>query len=659
MTTRQELESLRRELERHNRLYYVLADPELSDAEYDRLYRRLEAIEAEHPDWVTPDSPTQKVGGAALDKFEKVEHRLPLLSLGKAYEEAEIAAWVAQMERELGREGGWVLSVEPKIDGDSLELVYEHGRLVQASTRGDGRIGENVTHAVRTIKAVPLRLEGAPELLEVRGETYLRIEDFREVNRRQLERGEAPFANPRNLTSGSIKQLDPAVTASRPLRFQAHGLGVVKGVKFRSHDESMRALRSFGLPVVPYEIVRSGEEVRAYWRRMLEARETLDHEIDGIVVKADDLAIRDALGSRSKSPRWAIAYKFPAREEHTQVLGIDWQVGRSGKLTPVARLKPVPLSGVTVSNATLHNPAQIERLDVRVGDTVVLTRSGDVIPYVVKVIEGRRPAGAEKPALPSSCPVCGAPAERTEADLFCTNGFGCPAQLKRALDHFCSRPAMNIEGLGPEWIEKFVDLGLVKSPADLYALDEARLRTLERMGEKLAQNLLSSVAASRRTTLARFINALGIRHVGEATAGALAEHFGSVERLRDATLEQLEEVGDVGPAVAASVRRFFDDPGNAGRVEALLACGIEIRPPERKGDVLSGQVVVFTGGLEELTRDGAKQLVQELGGKTADTVSKTVTLVVAGPGAGSKLEKAVKLGIRILDERAFLTLVGR
>ena len=659
MTAREEYEKLRREIEIHNRRYHVLDDPEISDAQYDALYRRLEEIEREHPEWVTPDSPTQKVGGKAIDGFRKAEHRLPLLSLEKAYDAAELKAWLDQMARELGRPVESAFTVEPKVDGDSLAVVYENGSFARAATRGDGRVGEDVTHTVRTIKAIPLRLEGAPELLEVRGEAYIRLADFREVNRRQLEKGEPPYANPRNLTSGSIKQKDPSVTASRPLRFMAHGLGVVKGRKFESHDQSMRALRELGIPVVPYDVVRSLEEVSATWKRMLEARETLDHEIDGIVVKVDDLALREALGSRSKSPKWAIAYKFPAREENTEVLRIDWQVGRSGKLTPVARLKPVPISGVTVSNATLHNPSQLEKLDVRVGDTVVVTRSGDVIPYVVKVIEGKRPPGAARTAVPQACPTCGAGVERTEADVFCTNGFTCPDQLKGAIDHFCSRAAMNIEGIGPEWIEQFVDRGLVRSVADLYALTREKLLGLERMGDRLAGNMLDAVAGSKKTTLRRFLNALGIRQVGEATAGALAGHFGGLEKIEKATLEELQQVQDVGPKVAEGIRAFFDSDRNRAVVRELLGHGIGFQAPERKGDELAGEVVVFTGGLETMTRDEAKALALAHGAKTADSVSKGVTLVVAGPGAGSKLEKAGKLGITVVDEGAFLKRVGR
>jgi DNA ligase (NAD+) len=659
MSDRDEYDKLKREVEYHGWRYYVLSDPEVSDAEYDRLYDRLAAVEREHPDWVTPDSPTQKVGAKPVEDFRKVTHGRPLLSLEKVYDEAELRAWIEQMERELGRPVGGPFTVEPKIDGDSLELVYEKGVLVQASTRGDGRVGEDVTHTVRTIKDVPWALREAPDLVEVRGEAYISIRDFQEINRRQLEKGEPPFANPRNLASGSIKQKDPAVAKARPLRFMAHGAGRVKGRKFSRHAEVMGWFREIGLPTAPFEGCPSLEEVPAYWKRMLEERERLDHEIDGIVVKVDDLTLREALGERSRSPRWAVAFKFPAREETTQVLAVDWQVGRSGKITPVARLRPVPISGVTVSNATLHNPSQIERLDVRVGDTVVVTRSGDVIPYVVKVIPGKRPPDARPVAVPERCPACGTKTERTEADVFCPNGFTCPDQLKGAIDHFCSRAAMNIEGLGPEWIDQFVDRGFLESVADLYALDAGRLLSLDRMGEKLAANMLQAIEGSKKTTLARFLNALGIRQVGEATAAALAAHFGGLEAVRKASPEELQAVQDVGPRVAESIRAFFGGPRNAEVIGRLLERGVEPRPPERKSDLLAGQVVVFTGGLEAMTRDEAKALVQENGGKTADGVSKDVTLVVAGPGAGSKLDKARKLGINIIDERAFLKKLGR
>lgn len=660
-SARREHAELCKEIDRHNYLYHVLSQPEISDAQYDKLLRRLEEIERDSPALVTPDSPTQKVGGEAIEGFEKATHSLPMLSLEKAYEPQELRDWVEQMERELGRKLESRFTVEPKIDGDSIELVYENGRLVRASTRGDGKVGENVTHTVRTIRAIPLKLQGrAPDLLEVRGEAFIRIVDFRELNRKLIERGEEPFANPRNFTSGSIKQLDPKITAARPLRFSAHGLGVIRGKKYAKHTDALDDLKSFGIPVVEsLEVCDSLEQVQAYYARMLERREKLEYEIDGVVIKVDDLATRDALGARTKSPRWAIAYKFPAREEVTQVLAVDWQVGRTGKLTPVARLKPVPIGGVTVSNATLHNLSQIEKLGVRIGDWVVVTRSGDVIPYVVKVVETRRPADARAVRPPEKCPSCGAKPERTEADLFCPDRLGCRDQLKGAIDHFCSRGAMNIEGLGSEWIDVLVDRGLVKSVADLYDLRQEQLLALERMGEKLAQKMLQAIEGSKTPTLARFLNALGIRQVGEATASALADHFGTMEKLESATLEGLQEVQDVGPKVAEEIRAFFDLPANRKVVGKLLTAGIRYGRPERKSERLAGQVVVFTGGLDAVSREEAKKLVLENGGKTADSVSKSVNLVVAGPGAGSKLDKARKLAIAIIDEREFLKRVGK
>jgi len=651
--------ALRREIERHNYRYYTLADPEVSDAEYDRLYDELVALEARFPELRTPDSPTQRVGGEAIEKFEKAEHRIPLLSLEKAYTDEEVRGWVGQMERELGRAPTWEFTVEPKIDGDSIELVYERGELVTASTRGDGRVGENVTHAVRTIRSIPHRIESAPELLEVRGEVFIRLKDFQEINKRQLDKGLPPYANPRNLATGSVKQLDASITASRPLRFLAHGMGVVRGREFRTHFEAVEWLRTLNVPTVDVRPCRTVEDAHLAWKEWLAEREKLDHEIDGVVLKVNEIALRRELGSRSKSPRWAIAWKFPAREETTEVLEIWWSVGRSGKLTPVAKLKPVFLSGVTIQNVGLHNPVQLGKLDVRQGDTVVVTRAGDVIPYIVKVVEGKRPAGAPKTPIPEACPACGSAVERTESDLLCPNTFSCPVQVIKAIDHFCSRPAMNIEGLGPEWIVKLVEKGLVKTVADLYSLKKEKLVELDRMGDKLAQNLLDAIEGSRKTTLGRFLIALGIRHVGEATATAVADHLGSLDNVRRSTVEEFEEVPDVGPTVARSLGDFFADRRNETLIDQLLAAGLSFKAAPRKSDALAGQVVVFTGGLDTLTRDDAKAIVQEHGGRNADSVSKGVTLVVAGPGAGSKLDKARKLGIKVVDEAAFLKLVGK
>ncbi len=630
-------------------------------------------LEAEHPSLVTPDSPTQKVGGAPIESFRKVAHRVPLLSLEKAYAPEEVGEWLARLEKDSGGPVDSAITAEPKIDGDSVELVYENGVFVQGATRGDGKTGEDVTHTLRTLRSVParLRLQKPPELLEVRGEVFIRTDDFRALNRKLMEAGEEPFANPRNLASGSLKQLDPKIAAGRPLRFVAHGAGVVRGVKFKTHTEAMEYLRGAGIPVVEgFETIdvrsRGGGTpplqdigpLEAYFRKMRERRETLPYEIDGVVLKVDDLALREGLGARSKSPRWAVAWKFPAREETTRIRGVEWQVGRTGKLTPVARLEPVAIGGVTVTNATLHNPAQIARLDARIGDRVVVTRAGDVIPYIVKVVTEGRSGKETTIDPPAACPVCRAPLEKSETDFFCTGTVSCPAQLKGAVDHFCSRGAMNIEGIGPEWIEAFVDRGRVRSVADLYALTKEDLLAFDRMGEKLAQNMLDAIGGSKTTTLARFLNGLGIRNVGEATAAALADHFGDLDGIRDASVERLQEVADVGPVVAQSIHDFFQARENRRTVEKLTAAGIRFRRPEAKSRALEGQVVVFTGSLETMTRDRARQSVLEHGGRWAEGVAKGVTLVVAGPGAGAKRAKAEKSGIPVIDEKEFLRRVA-
>ena len=648
---------LRAEVERHNRLYHVEANPEVSDAEYDKLFDELVALEEKHPELRSPDSPTQKVGGAALEKFEKVEHGLPMLSLEKAYETEEVRAWIARMEGDLGHalRGGFAL--EPKIDGDSLELLYEKGTLKVASTRGDGRVGENVTHTVRTIRSVPLRLEGAPDLLEIRGEAFIALKDFRKINEEQVKKGGEPYMNPRNLTSGSLKQLDPKITASRPLRFMAHGVGRVTGRRFGRHLEALEFLKSLGVPVVDdLAPAATVEEIATYHKRMLDTRDKRPYEIDGIVLKVDDLSLREELGARSRSPRWAIAWKFPAQEKSTQIHAVDWQVGRTGKLTPVARLKPVEITGVIVTNVSLHNPSQIKKLDVRVGDWVVVTRAGDVIPYIVKSVPSRRKGDEKEPRAPTKCPVCGAPVEPTEPDIFCSAGLSCPAQVKGSLEHFVSRRAMDIEGLGPEWIDVLVDKKLISSAADLYGLKKEKLVELDRMGDKLADNLLASIEKSRATTLPRFINALGIQQVGEATASALADHFGDFDKLAEASEERLLEVQDVGPIVARCIRDFFQAPRNRAELKRLLK-EVTIAKPKLKSRALEGQVVVFTGGLERMSRDDAKRLVVENGGRTADGVSKAVTLVVAGPGAGSKLDKAKKLGLKTVTEPEFFGMI--
>ncbi len=650
---RKRYDALVADIEKHNVQYYVLDNPQVSDAQYDALYRELLQLEASHPELVTPESPSQKIGGRALDKFEKVAHKLAMLSLDKVTTEQELRDWLTLMEKEAGRPVGGPFTVEPKIDGDSVELVYEKGILKLAATRGDGRIGENVTHTVRTVRSIPARLSGdAPEYIEIRGELYFRLKDFAALNRSLAEKGEATFMNPRNATSGSIRQKDPKACASRPIRFMAHGIGVVKGRSFARHSEALAFVKGLGLPVVDrLEVVPSPDRIFSYYNSMLKGRDRLEYEIDGVVAKVDDLKLRETLGERTKNPRWAIAYKFPAREEVTQIQDVTWSVGRTGKLTPTARLQPVVVSGVTVSNATLDNLDQIRLLDARIGDWAVIKRAGDVIPDVVKILLERRDGTEREIGPPRTCTACGSTVARPEGEvnLYCTNA-ACPGRLKEYIAYFCSRAAMNIEGVGWEWVNVFVDKGLVRTPADLYRLSKAQLLTLDRMGEKLAQKMLDAVEASRAPELPKFISALGIRQVGDATANALAAHFGDVAKLMSALPEELQQVHDVGPVVAKSIHDYFR--ANRRVVEDLLA-HVRVRKPDIKGNALVGQVVLFTGGLASMSRDDAKKIVVEQGGRVAESLSKTVTLVVAGDAAGSKLDKAKERGIRVMDEAEF------
>jgi len=654
---------LAREIEHHNHRYYVLDNPTISDAQYDALYRELLDLEKKHPALVTSESPSQKIGGQALDKFEKVTHRLAMLSLDKVYSEQELHDWLGVMEKEAGRPVTGPFTVEPKIDGDSIELVYERGVLTLAATRGDGRVGENVTHTVRTVRSIPARLRGEPpELVEIRGELYMRLKEFDALNAKLAKKGESPFMNPRNATAGSIRQKDPRMCAERPIRFMAHGLGVVRGRAFRTHSEALAWVRELGLPVVDLlETAADVAGILTYFNKMAKRRDGLEYEIDGVVAKIDDLAMRETLGARTKNPRWAIAYKFPAREEVTQIQGVDWGVGRTGKLTPVARLKPVVVSGVTVSNATLDNLDQIRLLDARIGDWAVIKRAGDVIPDVVKVLKERRTGGEKEIEPPETCPACGAKVGKPgeEVNVYCTRAmYECPGQLKEYIGYFCGRGAMNIEGLGGEWIRILVDQGLVKTPGDLYRLTSDPLLKLDRMGEKLASKLLDAIAASTEPPLPKFIFALGIRHVGEATAGALAGHFPEFDKLMNASLEDLQQVHDVGPTVAKAIHDWFRQPANR-RVVADLLSLVRVRKTEVKGDVFKDQIVVFTGGMIRMSRDDAKRIVLEQGGRIADGINKAVTLVVAGASAGSKLDKARERGIRVVDEEEFLAMLGK
>lgn len=657
----QRLEKLRAELAYHNRLYYTQDSPEVSDATYDALMRELLELEAAHPELVTADSPTQRVGGAASEKFERVTHRQQMLSLANVFDDAELVEFDERVRKLLGVEDvGYVC--EPKMDGLAIELVYEKGGFVQGSTRGDGQVGEDVTANLRTIRNLPLKLTGAkaPPRLEVRGEVFIRRADFERLNRQREEAGLPTFVNPRNSAAGSLRQLNPKDTAARPLSVFVYEVGETEGQKFASHLEKLGWLAAAGLPVNPrrYE-ARGLTGVRAAYLDMMKDRHALPYEVDGLVVKVDDEDFRARLGQVSKSPRWAVAYKFPPEEAETKVRDIEVNVGRTGAVTPFAVFEPVFVGGVTVSTATLHNEDEVRRKGVKKGDWVFVRRAGDVIPEVVKVIESRRDGSERDFVMPTACPSCASPISREGAIARCTNA-ACPAQLEGRLRHFASREAMDIEGLGEKLCVQLVESGGVKSPVDLYRLTLKQLCALERMGEKSAQNLLDGIARSKTPALRRFIYALGILQVGEATAKALAADFKDVQALMDASEERLQEVRDVGPEVARELKGFFENPANREMVEALLAAGVAPLPPEAvKGGAFMGKSVVLTGTLQAMGRDAAKEEVERRGGRVSGSVSKKTDFVVAGEEAGSKLKKAAELGVQVLDEAAFLKLLGR
>ncbi|SFC93416.1 DNA ligase (NAD+) [Thiohalospira halophila DSM 15071] len=656
---------LREAIDYHNYRYYVLDDPEIPDAEYDRLLRELQELEAAHPELVTADSPTQRVGAAPVSELGEVAHEIPMLSLANAFSEEELAAFDERLRRELGVET-ITYAAEPKLDGLAVSLLYVDGELVRGATRGDGTTGEDVTHNVRTIGAIPLRLRGEdwPRRLEVRGEVYMSHAGFQQLNEDRRAAGEEPFVNPRNAAAGSLRQLDPRITARRPLAFYAYGTGVSEGGEIAdSHHESLQRLRDWGLPVS--DEVQRAEGMAAcidYFRRMGERRASLAFDVDGVVFKVDDRARRERLGFVARSPRWAIAAKFPPEEELTTLRAVEWQVGRTGALTPVARLDPVFVGGATVTNATLHNEDEIRRKDVRIGDTVTVRRAGDVIPEVVGVVESRRPEGAEAPQRPDHCPVCGSEVVRLEGEAVarCTGGLYCPAQRRAALEHFASRRAMDIDGLGEKVIQQLVERELVRDVADLYHLDAATLEGLDRMAEKSAANLVAALEASRETTLPRFLFALGIREVGEATAAGLARHFGTLERLMAADEEELQQVPDVGPVVAESVATFFRQPHNREVIQHLIDAGVHWQEaePDTGPKPLEGLTVVLTGTLAERTRDEAGAALEALGAKVTSSVSKKTDYVVAGEAAGSKREKAEELGITILDDAGLEQLLA-
>jgi DNA ligase (NAD+) len=661
---------LRELLDRYNYRYHALDDPEVPDAEYDRLMVELRDIEARHPDLTTPDSPTQRVGSAPIAAFGTVSHRVPMLSLDNAFSEEEVRDFDRRVRERAGLESVVRYSAEPKLDGLAVSARYESGAFVQGATRGDGETGEDVTSNLRTIKALPLKLRGPhpPRVLEVRGEVFMPLAGFERFNREALARGEKTLVNPRNAAAGSLRQLDPRMTAARPLDLFIYGVGYVEGGELPGrHSEVLKMLRGFGFKICrETRVVESVQGCLAYFQDIGAARATLPYQIDGVVYKVDDIELQRQLGFVSRAPRWAIAHKFPAEEALTTVLGIEFQVGRTGALTPVARLAPTFVGGVTVSNATLHNIDEMTRKDVRVGDTVVIRRAGDVIPEVVRVLLERRVPGARAIELPTNCPVCGSPVvrETDQAVARCSGGRTCPAQRKEEIKHFASRRALDIQGLGDKLIEQLVDRDWVKTPADLFELEPARLETLDRMAEKSAQKIHAAVLAAKRTTLPRFLYALGIRDVGEATALALAQHFGDARALADASVEEIQRVQDVGPIVAGSIRAYFDNAENNRLLERLLASGIQWPPvarptverPERTGNV-AGKTFVITGTLEQMSRDAARDALLERGGKVTGSVSKKTDYLVAGADPGGKLDKARQLGVEVLDEAAFLALL--
>ena len=664
--TRARAETLRRQIAQHNYQYYVLDDPQIPDSEYDRLFRELQALEAEYPALVTPDSPTQRVGGTPLAAFDEVVHRVPMLSLENALTADAMVEFDRRVRRRLDRDAEMTYAAEPKLDGLAISLRYKDGRLLQGATRGDGTRGEDVTQNLRTIAAIPLKLRGRswPRVLEVRGEVFMPKRGFEALNRRQREQGAKTFANPRNAAAGSLRQLDPKVTAMRPLMMFCYGLGEVEAHPMTaSHSDNMALLRDWGLPISPELQVLSGlDACLAYFSAMAARRDTLPYDIDGVVFKVNSIADQEALGFVSRAPRWAIAQKFPAQEALTEIEAVEFQVGRTGAVTPVARLKPVSVGGVTVSNATLHNMDEVERKDVRVGDTVYVRRAGDVIPEIVRVLPERRPADAAPVVMPGHCPVCGSAIERIEGEAVarCSGGLYCAAQRKESVRHFAGRRAMDIDGLGEKLIDQLIDQEMISDPADLFGLSVDALAGLQRMAQKSARNLVAALGNARKTTLARFLFALGIREVGEATAQALARQFGGLDAIAAASEEALQQTPDVGPIVARHVHTFFRQPHNQEVIAKLRDAGVawpETKPAAAAGQLpLSGKTFVLTGTLSE-PRAQVTERLQALGAKVTGSVSKKTDYLVAGEEAGSKLGKAESLGVAVLDERRLRELV--
>ncbi|HSH72838.1 MAG TPA: NAD-dependent DNA ligase LigA [Methylophilaceae bacterium] len=661
----QQIAALREQIRQYDYQYYVLDTPTVPDSEYDKIYRELQALENAHPNLITADSPTQRVGGSPLKAFASITHRQAMLSLNNAFEEDELVAFDKRIRDALGRDD-IEYAVEPKFDGLAITLTYENGLLTQGATRGDGYTGEDVSSNLRTIRAIPTRLHTSspPKLLEVRGEVLILKRDFEKLNREQESRGEKLFANPRNAAAGSLRQLNPNITRTRPLTFFAYGLGAAEGIPtLTTHSMAMDYLAGLRLPVcVERAKVKGLQGILEYYQNIGAKRSALPFDIDGVVYKVNSLSQQAELGFVSRAPRWAIAHKFPAQEALTIVEAIEVQVGRTGAITPVARLKPVFVGGVTVTNATLHNEDELRRKDVHIGDTVSVRRAGDVIPEVVGVVLEKRPADARAFVMPTACPICGSHVIRQEDEAIarCSGGLFCPAQRKQAILHFASRRAMDIEGLGEKLVDQLVEAQLVHTLGDIYRLDLATLANLDRMAEKSAQNILQALEHSKNTTLARFIYALGVRNVGEATAKDLARHFGSLQALQNADLAALVQVPDVGPIVADSIFQFLSEPHNREVIAALTAAGIHWQETAGKANtegVLTGKTFVLTGTLPNMSREHAKELIEAAGGKVSGSVSKKTDFVVAGAEAGSKLDKAQELGVAILDETAFVAML--
>ena len=669
MTLQAKLETLRNTLRRYEYEYHVLDNPSVPDSEYDRLFHQLKALELEHPDLVTADSPTQRVGAKPLAGFRQIRHEMPMLSLDNAFSDEEFYAFVKRIEdRLIVLPKPLTFCCEPKLDGLAVSILYINGVLSQAATRGDGSRGEDITANIRTIRNVPLQLliDNPPARLEVRGEVFMPHVGFERLNKHALELGEKTFANPRNAAAGSLRQLDPNITSKRPLAFNAYSIGIAEGINLpNTHYARLQWLKSVGIPINPEIRLCNGvEEVLAFYRDMQNKRALLGYDIDGTVLKINDIELQNELGFISKAPRWAIAYKFPAQEELTVLNDVEFQVGRTGAITPVAKLKPVFVAGVTVSNATLHNGDEIARLNLAIGDTVVVRRAGDVIPQIIGVLHERRPADAKPIIFPHNCPVCGSQIVRIEGEAVarCTGGLFCAAQRKESLKHFVSRKAMDIDGVGGKLIEQLVERELIRTPADLFKLDLTTLMQLERMGEKSAKNALNSLEQAKHTTLARFIFALGIREVGESTALNLANHFKTLEALKNADFEQLQAVPDVGEVVANRILAFWREPHNVDAVNDLIAQGIHwdaVETKEAGDNPFKGKIVVLTGTLSQMGRNEAKALLQEMGAKVSGSVSAKTDFVIAGDAAGSKLTKAQELGITVLSENEFLALLQK